>query len=39
LCKIQGSDILSNMSADEHKQVIALLEETILATDLALYFK
>ena len=35
----QGSDILSNLAADEHHQVISLLEETILATDLALYFK
>jgi len=35
----QGSDILSNLTSDEHKQVILLLEETILATDLALYFR
>jgi len=35
----QGSDILSNLTSDEYKKVITLLEEAILATDLALYFK
>jgi len=37
LTKKQGSDILSNLSADDYKHVITLLDEAILATDLALY--
>jgi dual 3',5'-cyclic-AMP and -GMP phosphodiesterase 11 len=35
----KGNDILSNLSKDDYHRVISLLEEAILATDLALYFK
>jgi len=35
----KGNDILSNLSKEEYQRVIGLLEEAILATDLALYFK
>lgn len=35
----QGNQILANLSPDEYSRVIALLEEAILATDLASYFR
>lgn len=35
----QGNDILSNIRQDEYEEVIQMLENAILATDLALYFK
>lgn len=35
----QGNQILANLSPEEYTKVIALLEEAILATDLASYFQ
>ncbi len=35
----QGCQILSNVSKDEHKAIIKVLEEAIISTDLAVYFK
>lgn len=35
----KGNDILSNIRQDEYEEVIQMLENAILATDLALYFK
>ncbi len=35
----KGTTILSSLSHDEFKRVIASLEEAILATDLAVYFR
>lgn len=35
----QGNQILANLSPDEYSRVIVLLEEAILATDLAKYFQ
>lgn len=35
----QGNQILANLSPEEYSRVIMLLEEAILATDLANYFK
>jgi len=35
----QGNQILANLSPEEYSRVIALLEEAILATDLANYFR
>ncbi|KAK3091837.1 hypothetical protein FSP39_023062 [Pinctada imbricata] len=35
----KGNDILCNVRQDEYEDVIQLLENAILATDLALYFK
>ena len=34
----QGNQILGSLSADEYRKVIHVLEEAILATDLAVYF-
>lgn len=35
----QGNQILANLSPSEYSRVIVLLEEAILATDLANYFQ
>ena len=35
----QGSDILCNLSQADYEQVIGVLENAILSTDLALYFR
>lgn len=35
----QGNQILANLSPEEYSRVICLLEEAILATDLANYFQ
>lgn len=35
----QGNQILANLSPEEYSRVIVLLEEAILATDLANYFQ
>lgn len=35
----QGNQILANLSPEEYSRVITLLEEAILATDLANYFQ
>ncbi|TRY74606.1 hypothetical protein TCAL_00771, partial [Tigriopus californicus] len=35
----KGNQILSNLSQDEFKRVISVLEDSILATDLAVYFR
>lgn len=35
----QGNQILANLSPEEYSRVIGLLEEAILATDLASYFQ
>merc|ERR1719412_488974 len=35
----KGNQILSNVSQDEFKRVISTLEDAILATDLAVYFR
>lgn len=35
----QGNQILANLSPEEYSKVISLLEEAILATDLANYFQ
>ncbi|XP_022315399.2 dual 3',5'-cyclic-AMP and -GMP phosphodiesterase 11-like isoform X1 [Crassostrea virginica] len=35
----KGNDILCNIRQDEYEEVIQMLENAILATDLALYFK
>ena len=34
----QGNQILSNLSPEEYRHVVNVLEEAILATDLAVYF-
>ena len=36
---LQGSDILSHLDQEEYESVIKILENAILATDLALYFR
>lgn len=36
---LQGSDILCNVAQAEYEQVIQMLENAILSTDLALYFR
>ncbi|XP_035703094.1 dual 3',5'-cyclic-AMP and -GMP phosphodiesterase 11 isoform X2 [Folsomia candida] len=38
LCS-QGNQILSQLSPDEYSRVISVIEDAILATDLAVYFK
>ena len=35
----QGNEIFQTLSTEEYNEVIQLLEQAILATDLALYFK
>lgn len=35
----KGNQILANLSQDEFKRVISVLEDAILATDLAVYFR
>ncbi|KAK9505337.1 hypothetical protein O3M35_009418 [Rhynocoris fuscipes] len=35
----QGNQILANLSPDEYSRVIKVLEEAILSTDLAVYFR
>ncbi|XP_036356755.1 dual 3',5'-cyclic-AMP and -GMP phosphodiesterase 11 isoform X1 [Octopus sinensis] len=35
----KGNDILSNISQDEYRNIVRVLEGSILATDLALYFR
>jgi 3''5''-cyclic nucleotide phosphodiesterase. len=35
----QGNQILSNVSPDEYSRIIKVLEEAILSTDLAVYFR
>ncbi|KAL1115639.1 hypothetical protein AAG570_005929 [Ranatra chinensis] len=35
----QGNQILSNLSPDEYSRVIKVLEDAILSTDLAVYFR
>ena len=39
LLNSHGNQILANVSKDEFKSVILVIEEAILATDLAIYFK
>merc|ERR1719350_1298439 len=39
LLNTPGTQLLANVSKDEFKSVILLIEESILATDLAIYFK
>lgn len=34
-----GNQILSNMSSEDYSRVIKVLEDAILSTDLAVYFK
>lgn len=34
-----GNQILANLSPDEYSRVIKVLEEAILSTDLAVYFR
>ena len=35
----KGNQILSNVSQDEFKRVISIVQDAILATDLAVYFQ
>ena len=35
----QGNQILSNLSPEEYSRVVKVLEEAILSTDLAVYFR
>jgi ribosomal protein L22 len=35
----KGNEILSNLRQDQYERVIKILENAILATDLALYFR
>lgn len=35
----QGNQILGNLSPNEYSRVIKVLEDAILATDLAVYFR
>lgn len=35
----QGNQILGNLSPDEYSRIIKVLEDAILATDLAVYFR
>lgn len=39
LMSSNGNQLLANVSKEEFKSVILLIEESILATDLAIYFK
>lgn len=34
-----GNQILSNLSSDDYSRVIYVLEDAILSTDLAVYFR
>lgn len=34
-----GNQILSNLSSEEYSRVIRVLEDAILSTDLAVYFR
>lgn len=34
-----GNQILSNLSSDDYSRVIKVLEDAILSTDLAVYFR
>lgn len=36
---LQGNQILGNLSPDEYSRVIKVLEDAILSTDLAVYFR
>lgn len=36
---VQGNQILSNLSPEEYRRVVNVLEDAILATDLAVYFR
>jgi len=36
---LQGNEIFANLNEDDYKKLVHILEEVILATDLALYFK
>lgn len=35
----EGNQILSHLSPDEYSRVLKILEDAILATDLAVYFR
>lgn len=35
----QGNELFNSLSAEEHRRTMKLLESSILATDLALYFQ
>lgn len=35
----QGNQILSNVSSEEYSRIVKVLEEAILSTDLAVYFR
>lgn len=35
----QGNQILANISPDEYSRIIKVLEDAILSTDLAVYFR
>lgn len=35
----QGNQILGNVSSDEYTRIIKILEDAILSTDLAVYFR
>lgn len=43
MCQIvnyfQGNQILANVSPDEYSRIIKVLEDAILSTDLAVYFR
>jgi hypothetical protein len=44
MCRIvvdyfQGNQILANVSPDEYSRIIKVLEDAILSTDLAVYFR
>lgn len=36
---LQGNEILSHLSPEEYSCAISVIEDAILATDLAVYFK
>jgi hypothetical protein len=36
---LQGNQILSNLSSEEYSRVVKVLEDAILSTDLAVYFR
>ena len=36
---VQGSNIFDNLNEEDYKLAMRLLEDAILSTDLALYFK
>lgn len=35
----QGNQILSNVSSEEYSRIVKVLEDAILSTDLAVYFR